>query len=181
MLINKHLVPSCQYYKQECKYCQFFAIYHALACLSCVFVCTFPSQQAENMTSVLKPLQLLRTVRRDTILTNSDPRDYTPGLYRTIGNVTYLILQRRKKPHLSKFVLDKCIPAKVAERLANLGPVNTLFTLEVHANSAFIPYFTDAASLDEILEVRASWPFDPEHSKILAADVSFLLQHNFKH
>jgi hypothetical protein len=125
------------------------------------------------MTGVLRPLQLLRNVKRNTTLSNIDLGEYAPGLYETIGNVTYLILPRRKKPHLSKFVLAKCIPAQVAERLADLGPVNTLFTFEPYANAAIIPPFAHAASLDEILEVRARWPFNPEHSKILASDVRF--------
>ena len=96
---------------------------------------------------------------------------YDPGLYRTIGNVTFSILSRRKEPHLSKFVLDKSIPTSVARKLADLGPVDSLFTFELYANAAFIPHFTDAASLEEILEVRADWPFKPKHSQILAADV----------
>jgi hypothetical protein len=72
---------------------------------------------------------------------------------------------------LSKFVLEKSIAAIVAQRLADLGPVHTLFTFELRANATFIPHFTDAASLEEILEVRTSWPFDPEHTQILGADV----------
>lgn len=123
------------------------------------------------MAGVLKPLQLLRDVRNAT-LGDADTRDYDPGLYRTIGNVTFSILPRRKEPHLSKFVLDKSIPTSIARKLADLGPVDSLFTFELYANAAFIPHFTDAASLEEILEVREGWPFNPKHSQILAADVS---------
>jgi hypothetical protein len=127
------------------------------------------------MAGMLRPLKLIRKVRSDTGLGKIDPEEYAPGLYRSIGNVTYSILPRRKKPHLVKFILEERITGedaeKVAERLANLGPVNTLFTFEVYANAAIIPYFTDAASLNELLDV---WPFDPEHSKILASDVSCL-------
>ncbi|KAF1952095.1 hypothetical protein CC80DRAFT_552847 [Byssothecium circinans] len=122
------------------------------------------------MSGALRPLHLLRNVRRDT-LGDTDARDYNPGLYRTIGNVTFSILPRRKKPRLSKFVLEKSIAAIVAQRLADLGPVHALFTFELCADTTFIPHFTDAASLEEILEVRASWPFDPEHTQILGADI----------
>ncbi|KAJ4330607.1 hypothetical protein N0V95_010025, partial [Ascochyta clinopodiicola] len=123
------------------------------------------------MSGALRPLQLLRNVKRDTFPGRVENGDYGPGLRRTIGSVTYSILPRRKKPRLSKFVLEKSVSADIAERLADLGPVNTLFTFEVYANAAIIPSFTDAASLEDILEVRASWPFDPEHSRILSADI----------
>lgn len=125
-----------------------------------------------NMSGIMKPLQLLRNVRRDMISGRLEDGDYNPGLYRTIGSVTYYILPRRKNPRLNTFVLKKAVSTNIAERLADLGPVNTLFTFEVYANAAIIPSFTDAASLEDILVVRASWPFDPQHCRILVADVS---------
>ncbi|OAL42526.1 hypothetical protein IQ07DRAFT_650816 [Pyrenochaeta sp. DS3sAY3a] len=123
------------------------------------------------MSGIMKPLQLLRNVRRDMISGRLEDGDYNPGLYRTIGSVTYYILPRRKNPRLNTFVLKKAVSTNIAERLADLGPVNTLFTFEVYANAAIIPSFTDAASLEDILVVRASWPFDPQHCRILVADI----------
>jgi hypothetical protein len=123
------------------------------------------------MAGMLSPLGRLRGVKGDTTLGKTGSAEYAPGLYRSIGNVTYSILPSRKKPHLVKFILEEHVKSDVARRLATLGPVDTLFTFELYANAAVIPYFIDAASLDELLDVRASWPFDAEHSKILASDV----------
>lgn len=159
-----------------CICCPFEANYSAVAHRPTLVERALSSDETINMTGVLKPLQLLRNVKKDTALRKIDFGEYAPGLYQTIGNVTYSILPRRKKPHLSRCFLDTCVPARVAARLADLEPVNTLFTFEVYANAAVIPPFANAASLEDILEVRASWPFSPEHSNILAADVR-ILQH----
>lgn len=115
------------------------------------------------------------------MLGNTDAGDDTPSLCRTIGNVTYHIVPWRDESHPIKFILKKRAAAAVADRLAELGPVDTLFSLEVFekasiipsfADASITPSFADAASLEEILEVRADWPFQPEHSQVLAADVS---------
>ncbi|KAL5403506.1 hypothetical protein PMIN06_011504 [Paraphaeosphaeria minitans] len=121
------------------------------------------------MAGGFRPLQLLQKVREDKTLSNTDAGDDIPGLHRKIGNVTYRIVPRRNKP--IRFVLKKEVATAVAKKLAGLGPVNTLFTLEVFENASIIPSFADAASLEEILEVRAGWPFQPEHSQALAADI----------
>ncbi|KAH8710278.1 hypothetical protein GQ44DRAFT_776644 [Phaeosphaeriaceae sp. PMI808] len=123
------------------------------------------------MTGVLRPMNFFQNVRRHTNSGGTDAGDYTPGLYRKTGNVTYSILPRRNVPRLNDFVLDKSIAADVAKRLADLGHVPTLFTFDIYTNAAIIPPFTDAASLEEILDVRDSWPFEPKHSQILAIDL----------
>lgn len=129
------------------------------------------------MAGGLRPIKLLQNVRRDNAKKYFEFGDYLPGLYRRIGNVTFAIRPRRKKPHIPKFVLTKSIDTDVAQSIACLGPSNTVFTYEIFANAAIIPEFIDAASLDEILELRASWPFDPDHIRILAADVRDSLIH----
>ncbi|KAK7178097.1 hypothetical protein PSPO01_15854 [Paraphaeosphaeria sporulosa] len=90
------------------------------------------------------------------ILGNIDAGDDTPSLRRTIGNVTYHIVPRRDEPRPIKFILKKRVATAFAERLAELGPVNTLFTLEVFENASIISSFADAASLGEILNILAA-------------------------
>jgi hypothetical protein len=96
----------------------------------------------------------------------------TTGLYRKIGNVTYSILTRRERPHVVRFILEEEIERIVAERLAKLVAVEFLFTFNIWENVTLIPSFTDAASLEDILNVQAEQPFNSEHSKMLADDVS---------
>jgi hypothetical protein len=114
---------------------------------------------------------LARIVNQDNLHTKNNGGNYTTGLYRKIGNVTYLISPRRERPHVVKLILEEEIKPAVAERLAKLVSVDFLFTLKIWENVVFIPSFTDAASLEDILNVRARWPFDPEHSMMLADDV----------
>jgi hypothetical protein len=97
----------------------------------------------------------------------------TTSLFQKIGNVTFLISLRRERPHVVNFILDvdEKIQEAVAERLAKLGSVDSLFTLKIWKNVVLIPSFTNAASLEDILNVRDEWPFIPEHSEMLADDV----------
>ncbi|KAF9730144.1 hypothetical protein PMIN04_007921 [Paraphaeosphaeria minitans] len=125
------------------------------------------------MAGGFRALHLLRKVREDQTLTNTDVDDGIPGLHREIGNITYRIVLRRDKYRPIRFHLKNEVAAApaVAKKLAELGPVNTFFTFEVYENALTIPSFADAASLEEILEARAHWPFHPEHSRALAADI----------
>jgi hypothetical protein len=120
------------------------------------------------MSTDVRPLSIVLSQKEqrlcETIETSKLPR----RLYRTIGSVTYLILP---KPKIVTRILEKAIAQDVAKRLVKLGTVNELFTLDIYANAATIPSFTDAACLEDILDLGEDWWFDPEHCKMFAADV----------
>ena len=112
-------------------------------------------------------------VDQDNLHTQHDNAgDLTTRLIQTIGNVTISFSPRREGPHVVNFILEEIkIKEAVAERLAKLGSVNSLFTFEIWKNVVLIPSFTNAASLEDILNMRDEWPFNPEHSEMLADDV----------
>ena len=112
-------------------------------------------------------------VAQNNLHTQNHAGDLTRRFYQTIGNVTFSISTRRERPHVVNFILEEKekIKEAVAERLAKLGSVESLFTLNIWKNVVLIPSFTNAASLEDILNVRKESPFNPEHSEMLADDV----------
>lgn len=120
---------------------------------------------------MFRSLPLFRDATNVAVPTKKSAKEHGPGLWRTVGSVTYSILPQRAKPCLKKIILSKIITSEIAERIAGLKLVNTLFTFIPDGDAALIPNFTDAASLDEILDMRDSWPFDSYHGLILATDV----------
>lgn len=120
----------------------------------------------------MKKLALPSMVAQGNIHRTLKVGDDTRKLCRTIGNVTYVIID---KSQTVKFILEKQIKSEIAQKLANLEMTANLFTFEIYADAAIIPNFADAASLDEIFAVRSSWPFQSEHSLILSKDVSACL------
>jgi hypothetical protein len=103
--------------------------------------------------------------------------DLREALYITNGIVVYAIVPQ--KYQRAKHVLidsvtnnPKIIDQEIARRLAKLGPVSTLFSLDVWQNAVFIPYVRDMVSLADILAIRESWSFKQEHVNILVDDVS---------
>ncbi|KAB2100058.1 hypothetical protein AG0111_0g11676 [Alternaria gaisen] len=109
--------------------------------------------------------------------------DLTKIIYQRNGSVTYAIVpqtfQRAKYVLVDSFAVNnipksmspKKIRQNVAERLAQLGPVSNLFTLDIWKNAAFIPYPRELASLQDILGIRDSWPFEERHVQILVDDI----------
>jgi hypothetical protein len=118
-------------------------------------------------TSVV-PLLIVGSQKKARASETLDTADSTRKLYRTIGRVTYLIIP---KPNIVRLVLKKAIKPDTAERLADLGTINEVFTLDIYANAATIPSFSDAACLEDILDLGKDWPFRLEHVKMFAADV----------
>lgn len=121
---------------------------------------------------MIRSLGLALKVRRDNPHRRTAVGNNAPSLCQIIGSVTFHIVRKPDEPHRIQFELPKSIAQAVAERLADLGPVNNLFTLNLFKDTIIIPSFTEAVSLEEILEMQRDWPFDPEHIPVLAADVS---------
>jgi hypothetical protein len=70
-----------------------------------MFVVLAARVKPQSPTTVFKSLDFVRRVKRDVRHGNMDHGEFAPGLYRSIGNVTYSILPRRQEPHLVKCFL----------------------------------------------------------------------------
>ena len=123
------------------------------------------------MPTGVEPLSIVRSQKKARAGKTIDTADSTRRLYRTIGSVTYCILP---KPNLVSLLLVKTIDPEIAGRLADLETVNEVFTLDIYANGATIPSFSDAACLEDILDLGRDWPFQPKHVRMFAADVGTL-------
>ena len=130
----------------------------------------------------LKSFRLPAKVGDYKFSTPADIGDLKKGLYETHGDVSYVMLpqinQQVKYVLVDRILVDnprnihpKKIEKEIAQRLADLGPISTLFTLDIWKNVAFIPHFTNIVSLQDILGVQDTWPFETKHIKILVADV----------
>lgn len=113
-------------------------------------------------------LSLLRNQRGEHASKTINKTDFRRRLWRTIGSVTFSILL---KPNTVTYVYNKVVEPIVAERLAKLETVNEVFNFEIFANANTISEFSDAASLEDILDLGQDCWFDPEHCKMLATDV----------
>jgi hypothetical protein len=121
-----------------------------------------------NMSPSLNPLELVRKRNKDRTSETIDMIDSSRRFYRTIGSVTFSILL---KPNTVTYVYDKVIEPIVAERLAKLEMANEVFTLDIYANANIINEFSDAASLEDILDLGEDCWFAPEHCQMFATDV----------
>ncbi|KAI0570418.1 hypothetical protein Alg130_11239 [Pyrenophora tritici-repentis] len=127
----------------------------------------------------LIPLRLVEKVKAEK--SNAPADIVTDGLFRKFGGVTCAIhpidgcikyvLVGSVDVNNPKTLSPKKIDKQVAMRLDKLNSVSTLFTLEIWSDVAFIRYFTDIASLQDILGVRDSWQIKARHVHVLVADV----------
>ena len=122
-------------------------------------------------------MKLPSEVANDKLQTPAYIGDVREAIWITNGSLVYAVVPQ--KHQRTKHVLwdrvtnnPKMINQEIARRLAELGPVNTLFSLDVWQNAVFIPYVTDMVSLADILAIRESWSFKQEHVHILVDDVS---------
>jgi hypothetical protein len=126
------------------------------------------ANQILNMSDSLQSLSLVHHQREKHASETINKTDFRRRLWRTIGSVTFVILL---KPNTVTYVYDKVIKPTVAERLGKLEMVNEVFNFEIYANANTISEFSDAASLEDILDLGKDCWFDPEHCKMLATDV----------
>ncbi|PSN59174.1 hypothetical protein BS50DRAFT_682431 [Corynespora cassiicola Philippines] len=137
-------------------------------------VCKYSAAMSPNAAARqgIQPLQLPRTVRERSTNEFFPYGDYQPGLYRKFGNTRLEMLPRIQRPHVRKWVLQKCIDPRVAQKLAILGPTKNLLGFsDVYVDGAVLPDFIRATSMLEVLAVYEMKPFLIDHALVLASDI----------